>query len=174
MKRMILMMLAVCSLAACGWGYAGTETAEAVQTRAEATGEETEPSLYGNGAAGSLEIAVGEHRLEAAFEDNRSAEEFRELLTEGPVTVEMEDYGGFEKVGALGSTLTRCDEPITAEPGDVILYQGDQITVYYGTNSWNFTRLAKIKDPDGLKEKLGEGTVSITFSLKEEEPETAG
>ena len=82
------------------------------------------------------------------------------------MTVEMSDYGGFEKVGPLGTTLPRSDQQITTEPGDVILYQGDQITIYYGTNSWNFTRLARIDDPTDLREKLGDGTVSITFSLE--------
>ena len=112
-----------------------------------------------------LKIMVGDYELSAAFEDNSSAEEFRELLAQGPVTVEMEDYGGFEKVGPLGATLTRNDTQITTEPGDVILYQGNQITIYYGTNTWSFTRLARIDNPTGLQEKLGDGTVAVTFSL---------
>lgn len=113
-----------------------------------------------------LKITVGDEVLLATFEDNLSAEEFRDLLAQGPVTVEMDDYGGFEKVGPLGTTLTRSDQQITTQPGDVILYQGDQITIYYGTNSWNFTRLARIDDPTDLREKLGEETVSVTFSLE--------
>ena len=112
-----------------------------------------------------MNITVGDQTLTATFADNPSAEEFRALLAQGPVTVEMEDYGGFEKVGPLGTTLTRSDERITAEPGDVILYQGNQITIYYGTNTWNFTRLARIDDPTDLREKLGDGSVSVTFSL---------
>lgn len=112
-----------------------------------------------------LKITVGDYELTAAFEDNSSAEEFRELLAQGPITVEMEDYGGFEKVGPLGATLTRNDTQITTKPGDVILYQGNQITIYYGTNTWSFTRLARIDDPTDLQEKLGSGTVAVTFSL---------
>lgn len=113
-----------------------------------------------------MKITVGDQELLATFADNSSAEEFRELLSQGPLTIEMEDYGGFEKVGPLGTTLTRNDTRITTEPGDVILYQGNQITIYYGTNSWSFTRLARIDDPSGLQEVLGEGTVSVTFSLE--------
>ena len=112
-----------------------------------------------------LKITVGEYELLATFEDNPSAQEFQQLLAQGPVTIEMEDYGGFEKVGPLGTTLTRSDASITTQPGDVILYQGNQITIYYGTNSWTFTRLAKIENADDLKDKLGVGTVSVTFSL---------
>lgn len=113
----------------------------------------------------ALKITVGEYELLATFADNPSAEEFKALLAQGPITVQMDDYGGFEKVGPLGTTLTRSDEQITTQPGDVILYQGNQITIYYGTNSWNFTRLARIDDPTDLQAKLGDGTVSITFSL---------
>lgn len=113
----------------------------------------------------ALTIAFGDQVLSATFADNSSAAEFQALLAQGPLTIEMEDYGGFEKVGPLGATLTRNDAQITTEPGDVILYQGNQITVYYGVNTWSFTRLARIDDPTDLREKLGDGTVSITFSL---------
>ena len=113
-----------------------------------------------------MKLTVGDHELQAAFADNSSAEAFRELLAQGPLTIEMEDYGGYEKVGPLGTTLTRNDASITTQPGDVILYQGNQITIYYGTNSWSFTRLARIDDPSGLREKLGDGEVSVTFSLE--------
>ena len=68
-------------------------------------------------------------------------------------------------MGALGSTLSRNDQRITTQPGDVILYQGNQITIYYGTNTWSFTRLARITDLTGLTDALGNGTVQITFSL---------
>ncbi len=169
MKRTVLILAAVGLLAACG---GGTDSAEAgPETSQPSRQQETQAS--GGGEADKeewiLQITAGDTRLEAVPEDNRSAEELRELLSEGDLTVEMEDYGGFEKVGPLGTALTRCDELITAEPGDVILYQGNQITIYYGTNSWNFTRLARIKDPSGLKEVLGEGTIPVTFSLAEKE-----
>ena len=135
------------------------ETSEPTDTAG--SDEETDPSEEES----ALKLTVGDYEFTAIFADNPSAEEFRELLAQGPVTVTMEDYGCFEKVGPLGTTLTRSDEQITTEPGDVILYQGNQITIYYGTNSWNFTRLARIDDPTDLQEKLGEGTVQVTFSL---------
>ena len=88
----------------------------------------------------------GNHTLTASLADNSSARAFAELLSKGAVTVNMHDYGNFEKVGPLGTPLPRNDEQITTEPGDVILYQGDQITIYYDVNSWNFTRLGKVQD----------------------------
>ena len=109
--------------------------------------------------------------------ENSSADAFLDLLKSGDVPVEMHDYGSFEKVGPLGTTLPRNDEQITTEPGDVILYQGDQITIYYDVNSWSFTRLGKVQDLSQaeLKDILGSGNVTVTFSLSEGrmEPESS-
>ncbi|MGL6201635.1 MAG: cyclophilin-like fold protein [Lachnospiraceae bacterium] len=111
---------------------------------------------------------IGENLIEITPADNSSAEAFLELLKQDDVTVEMHDYGGFEKVGSLATSLPTNDESITTEPGDVILYQGNSITIYYDTNTWSFTRLGKVQDrsQEELKEVLGEGDVSVTFSLR--------
>lgn len=166
-------------------GQAAIQTAPAEQPSGDVPPEKAETAAPGTEISGEkapaepaeepsasseeesmLNIKVGDQTLLAVWEENPSAEAFRELLSQGPLTVEMEDYGGFEKVGDLGTTLPRNDTQITTQPGDVILYQGNQITIYYGTNTWNFTRLARIADPGDLKEKLGDGTVCVTFSLE--------
>ena len=112
-----------------------------------------------------ITLSFNGHTYTATLADNSSAEAFAGLLESGPLTVSTHDYGDFEKVGELGTELPRNDEPITTSPGDIILYQGDQITVYYAENSWNFTRLGRIDAPSGLREALGDGDVEITFSL---------
>ncbi|MDE6107420.1 MAG: hypothetical protein K2F83_01940 [Oscillospiraceae bacterium] len=114
-----------------------------------------------------MKVAFGEYTYTPTLEDHSSAQAFVELLLEngGSLTVDMSDYGSFEKVGPLGTTLPRNDEQITTSAGDIILYQGNSITVYYAQNSWNFTRLGRIDDPSGLKEALGGGGVTITFSV---------
>lgn len=115
-----------------------------------------------------LQITVGDTVLTAALADNSSAEAFAELLKQGAVTVDMHDYGSFEKVGELPQTLPRNDERITTEPGDIILYLGSNITIYYDVNTWDFTKLGHIDNitQDELKAILGDGNVSVTFSLK--------
>ncbi|MBQ8072087.1 MAG: hypothetical protein IJ202_14725 [Bacteroidales bacterium] len=120
---------------------------------------------------GKLLISNGKETLSATFEDNSSAKAFAERLAKGPVTVDMSDYGAFEKVGSLGFSLPRNDKRITTKPGDVILYQGNQITIYYDTNTWSFTLMAKIDGADKRKllSFLGEGDVKITFSLSSED-----
>lgn len=166
MVKLCCMLLAAVSLCACmPTETPGSSQAPGTETAQEAAGAQQSQETPAGGEGAALKITVGDSELLATFEDNSSAQEFRELLEEGPITVEMEDYGGFEKVGPLGTSLSRNDAQITTQPGDVILYQGNQITIYYGTNAWSFTRLARIDDPSGLREKLGEGTVSVTFSL---------
>ena len=112
-------------------------------------------------------ITVGDTTFAAEFADNSSAQALQELLEQGNLTLTMSDYGDFEKVGSLGTQLPRNDQQITTGPGDVILYQGSSITIYYDTNTWNFTRLGKIRDVtrEDLLAALGEGDVEVTFSL---------
>ena len=114
-----------------------------------------------------LNIQVGDTVLQATLEDNSSAAALVELLKDGPVTVSMQDYGNVEKVGPLGVSLPTNDMQIATKPGDVILYQGDQITIYYDRNTWDFTRLARIEGAtrEGLLEVLGQGDVEVTLSL---------
>lgn len=166
MTRILYLLLAVLGLSACGASESPTGSTPPPSQSVVSQPESSQPQDESSDQEGAmLKITVGDQELLATFADNSSAEEFRELLSQGPVTISMEDYGGFEKVGPLGTTLTRNDARITTQPGDVILYQGNQITIYYGTNTWNFTRLAKINDSTNLKAKLGAGTVQVTFSL---------
>ena len=111
----------------------------------------------------------GNHTIAATLADNSSAVAFYELLQKGDVTVKMHDYGNFEKVGSLPKSLPRNDKQITTEPGDIILYQGNQITIYYDVNSWNFTRLGKVEGQtqEDLKQILGKGDVTAVFSVME-------
>ena len=111
----------------------------------------------------------GNNTLTATLADISSAKAFYELLQKSPVEVKMHDYGNFEKVGSLPKSLPRNDTQITTSAGDIILYQGNQITIYYDVNSWNFTKLGKVEDvtQDELKQILGKGNVTAVFSVME-------
>ena len=117
-----------------------------------------------------MNILVGETVLTATLFENSSVDALKEALLEGPITIDMRDYGSMEKVGPLGMDLPRNDQQITTEAGDIILYQGNALVIYYSPNSWNFTRLGKINHitPEELREILGEGNVTITLSLPQE------
>ena len=109
-------------------------------------------------------------RTEAVTLTNNSATQALVVkLQEASVTVTLNSSGGFEIWGALGFSLPTSNEQINAQPGDIVLYNGSNICMFYGTNSWNYTLLGKI---DGLSEselrtflKAGESNISVTLSL---------
>jgi hypothetical protein len=117
-----------------------------------------------------LDIQIGDTVLTATLVENSSVDALKEALSEGPITVNMRDYGSMEKVGSLGMDLPRNDEQITTEAGDIILFQGSALVIYYAPNSWNFTRLGKIDNftAKELRETLGDGSVTVTLSLPQE------
>ncbi len=107
-------------------------------------------------------IRVGDQVFSADLADNSSADAFFEKLKDGDIKVEMHDYGNFEKVGDLPWELPTNDEEITTKPGDLILYQGNKITVYYDENTWNFTKLGSLNGTsEEIKEVFG-GKDNIT------------
>ena len=116
-----------------------------------------------------INIQIGDNTLVMKPADNSSAEAFIELIKDTPLTVAMQDYANFEKVGDIGTSLPRNDEDITTVPGDVILYQGKAVVIYYDQNSWNFTRLGRIQNlnQDELKQILSNGNITATFSIAE-------
>ena len=101
----------------------------------------------------------------ATFADNQGAEALADLLTDGPLTLSLEDYGGFEKVGSLGQSLPTSNTHITTQSGDIVLYQGNQIVLFYGSNAWSYTPLGQVTDLTGWQEALGHSDVTVTFSL---------
>ena len=124
--------------------------------------EEGEESMAQNVFTVTVNGAV----FQADFADTTGAQALKELLAQGSLTIEMDDYAGFEKVGALGRSLPASDVQTTTQPGDIVLYQGSQIVLFYGINSWSYTRLGKIADLSGWEDALGSGSVSVTFALK--------
>ena len=111
----------------------------------------------------------GGQTLTATLADNTSAQALMEALKQAPITYEAHDYGDFEKVGPLGQSFPESNESITTEPGDIILYQGSNLCLYYDTNTWTFTRIGKIegKTQTELKQilKAGQGNITVTLSL---------
>ena len=112
-------------------------------------------------------IKINNKVLNIELEDNSATIELKERLKNGDIVVNAHEYGGFEKVGDLGFSLPREDESITTSAGDIVLYQGNQISLFYNSNSWSYTKLGKIQNisSNELKNILGNGDVTITFTL---------
>lgn len=114
----------------------------------------------------SMKLSIDDTEVEVAWEKNESVDALAKLVDGTPLTVQMSPYGGFEQVGSLGTTLPASDVQTTTQAGDIVLYAGNQIVVFYGSNSWAYTKLGHITDRDAsqMAELLGNGAVSVTIS----------
>lgn len=114
-----------------------------------------------------MKIRINDTDINVNWEENEAVDALKAAVKDNPMTINMSMYGGFEQVGSLGMNLPRNDTRITTEPGDVILYSGNQIVLFYGSNTWSYTRLGKIKNmnEEQLRELLSKGNVTITISI---------
>jgi len=109
----------------------------------------------------SMKMYINAEKVGVLWEDNESVKALNELL---PIEIEMKMYGDFEQVGSIGKKLPRNDVQMTTKSGDIVLYAGDQLVVFYGSNSWAYTKLGKIDlNEDKLKDLLGNGDVKIAL-----------
>ena len=138
---------------------AGLEGNEATDEESEGEADMQQNTFY---------VHVGEEVFSATFAENSGAQALKELLAGGDIAIQMSDYAGFEKVGSLGQSLPTENSRITARSGDIVLYQGNQIVIFYGSNSWSYTRLGKIDALAGWQEALGNGDVAVTLSMQDE------
>ena len=113
-----------------------------------------------------MKMIIGDTLVAVAWEDNESVKALKALCAEGSLEIHMSMYGGFEQVGDIGASLPRDDVQITTQAGDIVLYSGDQIVVFYGSNSWAYTRLGRITDQDaaGMRALLSNGDVTVTLT----------
>ena len=117
----------------------------------------------------TMTMTINGEEVEVAWEDNGSVKALAELAADSPLTIDASMYGGFEQVGPIGSRLPSNDVQTKTSSGDIVLYSSSQIVVFYGSNSWAYTRLGHIidQDPKGMARLLGNGDVTITISLEE-------
>lgn len=170
----VCMMIA--SLTACGQRGAQKEPTEGV---VEPTADEAIESVADEKVEREIEepeqeeimvIAINGETISVAWEDNESVAALMDLVSEEAISIQMSMYGGFEQVGNLGTSLPRNDKHITTEAGDIVLYSGNQIVMFYGSNSWSYTKLGKVTDmtESELEELLGNGDVTVTISCAKE------
>ena len=108
-----------------------------------------------------MRLLIGETEVPVTWENNVSVEALKEL---SPVTIQMSMYGGFEQVGPIGQSIVRNDVQTETSYGDIVLYSGNQIVIFYGSNSWAYTRLGHVDlSQQEMREMLGNGDVAITL-----------
>lgn len=135
--------------------FAESDVVETEKTQDKEPEQETE----------TMVLAINGETVSVEWEDNESVEALMELVSKEPLSIQMSMYGGFEQVGSIGSSLPRNDVQTTTEAGDIVLYSGNQIVVFYGSNTWAYTRLGRItdKNEDELAKMLGKEDVTISI-----------
>lgn len=114
----------------------------------------------------SMVLMIGNTEVPVVWEDNASVDDLR-TLAENELSIEMSEYGGFEQVGPIGQSITSNDEQTTTSSGDIVLYSGNQIVIFYGSNTWAYTRLGKVDlSEEELTDLLSNGNVTITLTLQ--------
>ena len=150
----------------------GTETTKAIEETTDLQEEVTqaqndEPSEHADEISVDLQMTIGNTPVSVDWEDNEAAEALKDLCRNQPLTIQMSMYGGFEQVGPIGTALPQNDMRTTTSAGDIVLYSGDQMVVFYGSNSWAYTRLGHITDKstEDMADLLSNGDTVITISL---------
>ena len=114
----------------------------------------------------NMVMKIGDTSVDVTWEDNDSIKELNKLAESG-LSISMSMYGGFEQVGSIGQSISRNDVQMTTQSGDIVLYSGNQLVVFYGSNSWSYTKLGKINlSQKELEKLLGNGDVTITLVLE--------
>ena len=168
MKKILyftVLVLIITGITACASENRSTIEQPTTSITSENTGEQEVQNEQSQDEVTQMKIQVGEYIFYASLENNTSVDALVQMMKETPIVINMRDYSGFEKVGALGTTLPDSNSQITTQAGDIVLYNHDQIVVFYGSNSWSYTKLGHVNDLTDWEKALGSGTVEITFSI---------
>ena len=177
MKRylpLFILLLLLCSwvMSSCGTrdsATAGGSTAETVPSDSgtgEIKSEKPTDSEKAEENMGILTLQIGERTITVTWEEKESTAELRQQAEKGNITIPLSPYGGFEQVGSLGRTYPASDVRQTAESGDIMLYASSNVVLFYGSNTWAYTKLGHIDLPaDEITALLGGDAVTVSFIL---------
>ena len=113
-----------------------------------------------------MKMYINDTEIPVIWESNPSVSALRNDLQAGDIVVSMSMYSNNEQVGSLGKTYPSNDVQTTTNNGDIVLYSSDQIVVFYGSNSWAYTRLGKMDlSENEVVDLLSNGDVSIRLTL---------
>ena len=167
MKKMLIIILAI-ALIVLSAGCSDSKETQEPDVPEETQQAENADDEEERGTT-EMTLKINGEEVDVKWEDNESVRALADLAAEGPVTVETSAYGGFEQVGGLGTTLPSNDVNTTTGAGDIVLYSSNSIVVFYGTNSWAYTRLGHIEDrsTDELKSMLGNSSAVLTITSEQ-------
>ncbi len=171
---MLILLILVLTFCACSEQEAGTDSMQDISTESAEEQAENQADITAdesnteNEEEITMTMKINDETVNVKWENNDSVRALMKMAEESPVVVDMSMYGGFEQVGSLGTTLPSNDQNIKTKPGDIVLYTSDNIVVFYGNNSWAYTRLGHIenKSKAELQEMLSGNGVVITITAE--------
>lgn len=174
MKKMFLMLIFLFSVLAQGCSNVTTnqesvsvgESNSTVQSDKQEKTTLSSTEISEENSSKKMIITVNGNTFTATLESNSAVDELVKMMKSAPIVISMSDYSGFEKVGSLGTKLSTSNEQITTQSGDIVLYNENQIVIFYGSNLWSYTRLGKVDNLNDWKKALGSGDVTVTFGLE--------
>lgn len=160
----IISLILMCTLVSCSRSTPNQSTKEEhTETNNNTATQINEENEFMNK---TLSLKIGNTIVEVDWLENDSVDAIKELAKDG-LTIKMSMYGGFEQVGSIGTSIVSSDTRITTNPGDIVLYSSNQIVIFYGSNTWAYTKLGHINlSKSELTNLLGNGDVIITITLK--------
>lgn len=166
MKKMLIIILAI-ALIVLSAGCSDSKETQEPDVPEETQQAENADDEEERGTT-EMTLKINGEEVDVKWEDNESVRALADLAADGPVIVNASKYGGFEQVGGLGTTLPSDDVDTTTEPGDIVLYSSNTVVVFFGSNSWAYTRLGHIegKTDDELRDMLGGSNVEIEIALR--------
>lgn len=155
MKKRIAIML--CLAFVCCAGGCEKETAQSTEPSTETEGQEEE--------AVTMKLYINDTEVPVVWENNAAVEALAAEAGKGDIVVNMSMYGGNEQFGPLGKSYPASNRQVTTSNGDIVLFNNDQIVVFYGSNTWSYTRLGKMALPeDEVTELLSNGDITLRLA----------
>ena len=173
MKKIIILIIGfvmMLSLASCtsetNNSTLSTDNTPSTTIPSDDTTSTTNPKEDDDNMNKTLELKIDNQIIDVTWLDNPSVNALKELAKAG-LTINMHEYGGFEQTGLIGKTITSNDSRIDVVPGDIVLYNSNQISIFYNNSSWSYTKLGHINlSKNELKDFLDTDAVVVTFTLK--------
>lgn len=167
LSKLMLTLLVCMGMTGCETPPAASDTPTAPSVSEPSDVQPPEEAVEGEGASDqTITLNINGTEIPVQWEKNRAVEDLKALLADGELTIQTQAYGGFEQVGSLPQSLTADNSQITTETGDIVLYNGNSIVFFYGSNTWSYTKLGYMTDFDETTEALLRAdSVTITLSL---------
>ena len=167
LSKLMLTLLVCMGMTGCDTPPTTSDTPATPSVSDPSEEQPSEEAMEGESAADqTITLDINGTEIPVQWEENRAVEDLKALLADGELTIQTQAYGGFEQVGSLPKSLTADNAQVTTEPGDIVLYNGNSIVLFYGSNSWSYTKLGHMTDFDEATDALLRAdTVTITLSL---------